>query len=249
MYKGFNIGDVVYWIDRKRGQWQPKIRFGTILEVYPGSVVLQLYEVPTTVTVEGIRAKDFKTPTKWRKLPNGWTYNTELLEFGIDLTVIPMSCRAKVFDIKNKSCLEEFIREGGLIPVQENDHSSFRTEITKEGWRIVRDYFGVKEPLTTISLCWNEFYSSYEEADAVMQADLAELNRIANLSDYDWSVEQIDKALEKLRVIMQYPEDRIRACREFLLSQDKVEDIDVRVSMKGLEWKYDRNRRWNTVVI
>lgn len=82
-----------------------------------------------------------------------------------------------------------------------------------------------------------------------MQADLAELNRIANLSDYDWSVEQIDKALEKLRVIMQYPEDRIQACREFLLSQDRVEDIDVRVSMKGLEWKYDRNKRWNTVVI
>lgn len=69
------------------------------------------------------------------------------------------------------------------------------------------------------------------------------------MSDYDWSVEQIDKSLNHYCKIRSINDKEKQAIRDFILYQKDVEDIEVRGISDGFQWKYWKNKRWNTVII
>ena len=84
------------------------------------------------------------------------------------------------------------------------------------------------------------------EAGKFGDLTLAELERQANLSDLEWSIEQIDHNLD--RAIFLSDENK-KEVRKFLMSQDRVEDIETRIYMGQLQWKYENNRRWVNIPI
>ena len=245
--KDFEIGQVAYFVENDRNtpyKWH--VAFGIVEEHYTYEIALQLYELADRRLINGIPVNDFETPTRWQKLPKGWTYTTELFELSHS------EPPAGEYKINNPADILKAIEDGVLVKVQEVDHAHFEAEIDqKNGFRIVRKYpmFETWQYRYYVSVNYMELYHTYEEAQKVIDDRVAEFQRQAALSDYDWSVEQIDHSIEKaIRNGIITKEDG-EIFRERLLQMDNVEDIETRVTNKGLEWKYWKNKRWNTMIL
>ena len=80
-----------------------------------------------------------------------------------------------------------------------------------------------------------------------MNENVSEFTRQANLSDYDWSVEQIDKTLNRWKKFVDASDKEVEQYRDWLLSMDNVEDIETRISNGNIQWKYWKNKKWNYI--
>lgn len=251
--KEFPIGSLVYYINKynPKGQLGWSVKYGFVEEHYPGTIVLKLVEPFDCTTINGIPKKELVTPTKWQKLPKGWTYNTELIHFEHDETLFPNCNKAKEtkFDIKNPETIINAYKNSWLVEINKNDHSRVETEITKDGWRIIRNFYYSKYVPEFVSLDFRDVYGTYDDAQKVIDAHNAELKHQAELSDYDWSVEQIDKTIDKM-ITLGADVELANKYKNFILKQENVEDIETRLSSTGgFQWKYCSQKRWKTVEI
>lgn len=217
-------------------KWE--VQFGTVEEYYPSAIVLQLYDLANTELIDGIPIEEYGHPTPWRKLPKGWSCNTELFKVTYRDLDIPG------IDLTDSQSILHAIQMGTLVKVQDKEYGVPYSEVSaKDGWRIIFQY---EYHRSYVSLPFNEVYETYEEARNVVDAHIAELERQANLSDLEWSIEQIDHNLD--RAIFLSDENK-KEVRKFLMSQDRVEDIETRIYMGQLQWKYENNRRWVNIPI
>ena len=90
-------------------------------------------------------------------------------------------------------------------------------------------------------------YFTYEEAKKEVEDNIVEFNRQANLSDYDWSVEQIDKTLGFWKHLSGSTDNEVKHYRDWLLGMSNVEDIEVRLFGGNIQWKYWKNKRWMNI--
>lgn len=217
-------------------KWE--VQFGTVEEYYPSAIVLQLYDLANTELIDGIPIEEYGHPTPWRKLPKGWSCNTALFKVTYRDLDIPG------IDLTDSQSILHAIQMGTLVKVQDKEYGVPCSEVSaKDGWRIIFQY---EYHRSYVSLPFNEVYETYEEARNVVDAHIAELERQANLSDLEWSIEQIDHNLD--RAIFLSDENK-KEVRKFLMSQDRVEDIETRIYMGQLQWKYENNRRWVNIPI
>lgn len=242
--KDIKLGDVLYYINKADVKW--KVNFGVVEDFYPNAVVLELYELYDRRLIDGIPIKDFVTPTRWDKLPKGWSYDTKLftLSWDEDSKKHPLGCC-----IDSKESILWAIENKALVKVTENDHASIVAQIeSSKGWRLVREYKSEYRP-SYVSLTSYAVFNTYEEAKSVVEGHEAELKRQAELSDYDWSLEQIDHTLTFWTGLCNVSEEKVKAYREWLLKLDKLEDVEVRIWNKNIQWKYWKNKRWMDIVI
>lgn len=240
--KSFPVGSVVYFLRNKRHSSEKEISFGTVIEHYASEIAIQLYEFPDAREIEGVPIKEFDTPTKWRKLPKGWTWDMVLFE--VNWNYDRFKNKDRYVDFENPDGILQAINDGILVKVSENDHASFRSEVdSKLGWRIIREY---SEDWMTDYTCepFYQCYATWEEAQAELDAILEENQRQASLTDYEWSVEQMDEKLNRWAYIYSIAPEAKKQVRDRLLALDNFEDVCLRISGGGLEWKYDRNKRW-----
>ena len=80
-----------------------------------------------------------------------------------------------------------------------------------------------------------------------MDGNIAEFRRQAALSDYDWSVEQIDKTLDMWKAFNDASDKEVKAYRNWLLGMKDVENIETRLWGNEIQWKYWKNTRWNYI--
>lgn len=243
--KKFNKGDVVYFlVNDEKIPYKKNVWFGTVEENYTTEICIQMYDPRERRVVNGIPANKFKTPTEWKKLPKGWSYNTKLFELDFEE---PNEEEKKEFRIDNPEDIKKVISNGLLIKVQEKDHCIFETEIDKEkGWRIVRKYYDNYKP-PYVSRFYYDVYATYDEAKEKADEIKAELDRQANLTDYEWSVEQIDKMLYKAAKFNYITEEQAKEFRKRLLALDDVEEVCCRVCNRSVQWKYDHHKKWKTL--
>lgn len=245
--KIFPIGSIVYYVEKLllASKTPYYVNWGVVKEHYPGQVTLQLYEPRDLRTIEGVPIKEFHTPTKWRKLPKDWSYDSKL--FTIDTPNVKTPC------CNNQEEILKMIQDGVLVEVIENDHAEFHAEISKtNGWRIIRTYnyhavWQSSLPKNRITMNVTDLYSTYDEAQAVINDIYAEWKRQSELSDYEWSVEQIDKVLDKWSGIHHIDAETKNRYRDWILQLDKVENVEIRTSNGEVEWKYWKNTRWKTI--
>lgn len=239
----FPLGSIVYWIERTNNHY--KVNFGTVVEHFSGEVTCQLYEPFDDRLINGIPVKDFQTPTKWQKLPKGWSYDTRLFE--IETKEMPKEwLKYHGLNIKNKEDILNAIEIGFLVKVQENDHATFYDEIdTHQGWRIVRRYNDHYLPYKTIK--FHQVYSTFEEAQRVIDDIKNELQRQSKLSDKEWSIEQIDKTLNTWSYVYNKTDEEKEKYRNWILELNNVEDVEIKMFGGALQWKYAKNKRWSTI--
>lgn len=249
--KEIPVGTVVYYVDKYKYKTAGRtwgVGFGIVEEHYTTEICLQLLEPRDTRRIDGIPIQEFQSHGPWHKLPKGWTYNTKLYRETYD--EVP---ELSSVDIRKPEDILKAYRSGWLVKVQDNYSISRHvdTEIdSKHGWRIVLKVPPM-HPLhrSYISLPFREIYRSYDEAKAVVDAEYAEFDRQAALSDYDWSVEQIDRTLDRWAALYEIEPERKSEARERLLDMKNVEELDTRLSYGGIQWKYEKNRRWNVLQV
>jgi len=238
------IGTVVFFVGGSIGK--RTVDFGTIDFHYPGAVSLALYDVPRKRAIDGVPIEEIDFPTPFKKLPKNWTYNTEL--YKVTWLSLPPEVieESKHLSMKKVKDIKRAIEIGCLVDRRNIDYQNIETNISKgEGWQIVKRSVPYQNPLLNTSKQTWEVYQTYEEAEEAIAEETRQLQIEANMSDEEWSIYQIDRTLSKIPM----PENIREKYRDFILSLDKIEDVVVRLSGGAIQWKYDKNKKWNNIVI
>ena len=244
----FNSGDVVYWVGRRRhSPYEYYVDYGIVDEEFSDAVYVDRLHIRDNRYINDIPYKEFPSVTKWQKLPKGWTYNTELFTMewrNNDWAVLD------TLKINNPEDIKKALELGILVYLKDYDQTVPHSEVDKKlGWRIRKEHDDSVYNYPFISLQKDNAFKTYAEAQAVIDAQEAEWKRQSELTDEEWSIEQIDHDLQCwARIYSKSPEEMQRA-RDFLLGMDKIEDIETRVFGGDFQWKYWKNKKWRTIVL
>lgn len=241
----FPIGSIVYYTKTKmwaKGRYQVCVgmvednTFSDVIWVNP-------LELVDTRTVNGIPFKEFiKTlPTQMKKLPKGWSWDTKL--FNLSNYELPYT--AETIKINHIDDVLKAYEMGIVVKSEDNNHGHIESIIDHGAYQIV---YKAESPYdyhpATLSIRSDELYHTYEDAKKFCDDYDDECKRVAELSDYDYSVECIDKTLSRWKFIYSIPDIIIEKYRDFLLSLDNVEDIEIRILCGNIQWKRIKNRKW-----
>lgn len=244
----FQSGDVVYWVERRRrSPYEYYIDYGIVDEEFSDAVCAERLHIKDNRYINGIPYKDFPQYTHWEKLPKGWTYNTQLFE---------VEWRARdhvvstVYRIDNPDDIKRALRDGIVVYLKDYDQTVPHSEIDKKlGWRIRKEHDNSTYIYPYVTLQKDNAFKTYAEAKAVIDAQEAEWKRQSELTDEEWSIEQIDHDLQRWAKIYSKSPEEMQRVRDFLLGMDKIEDIETRVFGEDFQWKYEKNKKWRTVVL
>ena len=241
MQKRYNTGDIVYWCHQHGNKYA--VHFGRVDEQYSDAVLIDYLRGNENRLINGIPFNEFESETRYRKLPKGWTYDTELFELTTEKNM-------QSINIKNPSEIIEAYNKGVLVKDSEISQVVVEAEVDKnKGYRIIKSYPQWQYHISRVSVRPDRIYSTYEEAQKEVDENISEFYRQANLSEYDWSVEQIDKTLNFWAALKGINNEAKKIYREWLLSLNNVEDIETRTYGSEIQWKYWKNKKWNNIEI
>ena len=241
--KRFNTGDIIYWCHQRGHQYS--VCYGMVDEQFSDAVVVDFLALRERRIINGIPINEFVNETHYKKLPKGWTYNTVLYEITYD--DLTQAEKDFVLNIKNPVCLKEAYDKGYLVKDSTIFHGNIEAEITKEGYRIIKKYPMYEYHIDHTSIRPNKVYFTYEEAEKEVNDNIAEFKRQASLSDYDWSLEQIDKTINRWRTYHDASEKEAEKYHNWFVDMENVEDIETRIFQGHIQWKYWKNKKWNYV--
>lgn len=257
----FKKGDLVYFINR--GGYLTSfyyVDWGIVEDVYADGYGLKLYELRDVRAIDGIPVKDYDfNSTKWRKLPKGWTYYTHLFTETDEMSDDEGKWRdEKVFEdgIPASDWAFEGIEKGWLVtPSSQNKNAHIEAEITSQGFRIIS-----KNPLygaqmddnifhrksDFVLILFHQTYATYEEADDFIIEDRKRLDRIANMTNREFFEYQVCETLNKCD---KYTDEQREKVKSILFADPRFEEIETRMQMGYLQWKYESNKNWKGMVI
>ena len=237
-------GDVVYFLKWNK-KHLPYVDYGVVDEVFHDVVYVDYVELPDTrtVTEKNIPIKDFETWDKYKKLPKGWTYNTDLVNMHWHDTGDDW---LRTHTAEDPNAIKEGLELGKLVLARNNTKCyTVESEITKEGYRLVKKYNSSYHCYTTFP--WRDIYTTCEDARKAKEDYLTELKRQAELTDEKWSIELIEKTLKRWKSIYGISDIDYDYVRDMLLGMDNIVDLEVRLSGGRIEWKYWKNKKWHTI--
>jgi hypothetical protein len=233
------IGKPCYYINKSGHEW--KVAYGIVKGYFRNEVWIECLQLLDTRLVNGVSINELKFPTKWHKLPKNWD-RFDLIQ----ITNSPLPEEFRIFDYREPECITSAYNQGILVKRMSREFYPDIEINEQKGWRIVKRYSNEIHP-SEITLVIDCVYETNEEAEKVVSAHYAELERQAALSDYDWSVEQIDHELNRWAEMNAVPDDTKEKYRNRILSMERVEDIEIRQFGGEIQWKYWKNKRWLTI--
>lgn len=244
--KEFAIGQVVYFVRL----YSQKVEWGIVRDYYSDGYGLDMYELADDRLVQGVPIKDFKFNQRRKKLPHGWTYDTDLCQVTHDAKISEQMSEQNIC-IANPDDLLRGIKLGLLVrPHLQNKAMQVEADITNDGYTIVCKYpRDVYDAPSTACIRTDLCFATYTEAAEVVRSMEAELRRQAALSDYDWSVEQIDKTLERWKIGSGIPEDKVKEARAWLLGQKDIENLVTRIFLGRLQFKWEKGKKWMDLIL
>jgi len=237
--KRFNKGDIVYWCHQNGHQYS--VKFGMVDEQFSDAVCIDYLSTKETRKVDGVPINEFQSETRYRKLPKGWTYNTVLYEVTYD------THHKSDGTICNPDDIKLAYEEGFLVKDDTLFHGVIEADITKEGYKIVKKYPQWTPHFSHSSIRPDRVYLTYEEAKKEVDENIAEFQRQASLSEYDWSVEQIEHTLDRWINISGETDSVKEQYLNWLIGIKNVEDIETRIFGGNIQWKYWKNKKWNNI--
>lgn len=243
------VGDIVYWCHQRGHEYD--VHFGKIDEIFSDRVYVDYLEPKETRRIKSdyinnIPIDNFESETKFHKLPKRWNYDVPLFEIVYD----NVDFEDFKLDIKNPNNIQDLYNKGYLVERCKNFHGEIKEEITKNGYRIVKGYpqdWGINRKRNYTTVVPYKLYHKFETAFAEVEANRAGFLRQASLSDYDWSVEQIDRTLNRWQYIYACLDSEVKQYRDWLLLRENVEDIEVRIFEGDIQWKYWKNKKWRNI--
>lgn len=244
----FQPGDVVYWVAHHKWSTDMYVDFGIVTEEFSDAVCADKLHIYDNRYINGIPYKDFPDVTSWQKLPKGWSYNTVL--FDVERKPKEGHDLLKNLQITNPEDIKYALVNGFLVNLKDYDQTVPHSEVSnKLGWRIRKEHDSFSYVYPHVTLQKDKAFKTYAEAQSVIDAQEAEWKRQSELTDKEWSIEQIDHDLQRWAKIYSKSPEEVQKVRNFLLGMDKVEDIETRVFGGDFQWKYWKNKKWGTVVL
>ena len=237
--KRFNQGDIVYWCHRHGHEYE--VNYGMVDEQFSDAVCIDYLSLKENRRINGVPINEFKNEERYKKLPKGWSYDTQLFEITYD------EIKECTGSIDNPESIKEAYEHELLVKDSTKFHGVIEAEITKDGYRIVKKYPQWQHHISHTSIRPSKVYFTYEEAQREVDENIAEFNRQASLSNYDWSVEQIDKTLNRWVNISGETDQLKEKYKNWLLDIKDVEDIETRIYSGNIQWKYWKNKKWNNI--
>jgi hypothetical protein len=251
--KHYHKGDIVYWI-RVCHDCKRIVQWGIVDDEFTDGVLVTTYVIKDYQTCDGVKITDMEFPTPWKQLPNGWTYETRLFELGCDLAPEQLDLGNRFirgeFDA-DKEMIRGMITEGLLVPAYDTMHfdgGHIEAEIEKGRYRLVYRHNKWTHELSQRIRRWNELYDSYDEAQDVIEQELAEWRYVSSLSDYDYAVWNLEDRLWKWRT-PNMTDEFIGEIKDWLLKLKPLEEYEFRGVCGGFQYKKIGNRKWLTVGI
>lgn len=245
--KSCPVGRILYYIHKHGMKWD--VQWGEVVSLWADGIILKKYEVVDTTIINAIPKAEFKTPSPYHKIPKNWFPSTDLIKKQYSVRHKPLEKafpEAIGLSVRKPEDVKKLIEIGLLIPVSDYDYGILETDFDRSlGWRVIRTYKRDEYHPETLTLKYTDVYYTYEEAEAEIKAYKQEIKRQSELSDLEWSIEQIDNALNK---VPNLTDEKRAEYRKWILSQKDVEDIAVRyTSFGGIQWKYDKLKTWHTI--
>lgn len=240
----FKEGDIVYWCHHG-GNTSYSVHWGRVDTQFHDVVCVDYLKLRECRLIDGIPIEEFENEQRFRKLPKRWTYDTRLFE--VSYREDPLSEEAKNLDIRNPDDVKEAYEKGLFVKSSTIFHGTIEAEITKNGFRVIKKYPLWTHPINDVSIIPSKLYFTYEEAKKEVDENISEFHRQAALSDYDWSVEQIDKTLERWQYYNGATDTEKEKYRGWILARKDVEDIETRMYGREIQWKYWKNKKWNYI--
>ena len=248
------IGEILYFVRLSGHKYRPqdyKVDWGVVEYEYHDGIQIVMYEPRTDFTIDGIPCREYQFTDHRTKLPKGWTYNTEL--FKVEYAPWPEELsRTRRND---KTSLQAAIDKGFLIQRSQNIHWYPQSDITKDGWKVIKattDPYKVDESkifYRCLPAC--KLFETFEAAEQGRLATVAEITRQCDLSDHDFALVKITETINHWAWVHGIDKEGTyyKKLVGFFEDLDRLEDVDVRPSAGGIEWKYYDRKRWNTVTI
>lgn len=242
--KQFEIGQLVYFTDNVGSN----LDWGIIEEVYADGYAIALYEKADCRTIKGVPVAEYDFHQKPRKLPENWSWDYDLVGLAEDYHRFV----GFKYSYEKPDSLKKAIEIGFFVRPNSQDRAGYpEAKVAKDGYQIVwkHDLYSSsperKRRANYAVVNWRYIYSTYNEAKDIIDAYNAELKRQASLSDYDWSLGQIDKTLCRAYFLDKEGKAKIR---QWLIDNTKVENVDIRSVSGYVEWKYEYNIKWKIIV-
>ncbi len=241
--KKFKQGDIVYWCHNTNGHYI--VKYGMVDEQFSDAVVIDYLVPRERRLVNGIPIDEFESETKYKKLPKGWTWDTKL--YNMTYSVLSTEEKDYLWNISKPETIKEAYEKGYLVKDSTIFHGNIEDEITNQGYRIVKKYPMWKHHIDHVSIRPDKVYFTYETAFEEADKLNKEIKRQASLTDYEWSVEQIEQILWRWKALSGSSEEEMNMYKEWLLNMENVEDIETRIYGGQIQWKYADKKRWNYI--
>ena len=224
------------------------VRVGIVNDIWGNSVSVDFLGIRENRLVNGIPIMEFESEPKLKKLPKEWIYDTRLFEITFEKYEHP-EVKIDLHDVsvRDPKSIKRAYDYGYLVKEEDKFWGVIEEEITKEGYRIIKRYPIDQYHICNSTFLKNQLYHTYDEAKQVIDDYETELNRQSNLSYEEWSIEQIDKTLDQWKALYDVPEEEVKAYRDALMKLDKIDEVEVRISGNSIQWKREKNKRWNNI--
>lgn len=212
-----------------------------------GYAYIDLLELADHRYINGVHINDFVSETEWKKLPKGWTYDTEL--FSVE-NRIPDEQFQKMKELSwtDPDDVRTALDQGILVLAKENFHGAVDAEIDRNrGFRIRKYYphwtltYGKPNALYR-RVSFSEIFRTYQEAKERIDYLKDKTERELKMTDDEWSWNEIQRTLGKTNG--QYRE----RCREFLEKLEDIWDVETKVVGGKVFWRrYENRTEWTRI--
>lgn len=254
------IGSVAYYIHKRHNKYS--VKYGIVYQHYHDCVIIQNVDLRDRRMVKSIYSKkpipfkDFPYATPWYKLPKGWNWDTRLFEI-IDEGMT--EDEKEWFDngrIDKPESIIEGYNKGFLVNVRDIPYETIDAVIEKaEGYKLIRKsreserIIDPNRPVDTVGVCHLQIFDTYAEAKEACRKAEQELLNQAEMSDLDWTIHLMDNDLNRWAKNYGISDENKARARQFLMELKDLENIETRVALDGIQYKYWKNTKWMSVPI
>lgn len=235
------VGQAVYFVEI-RGT-EPAVKFGIVRDKWKQGkyewYAVDFLSIKEHRYIKGIPFEEF-TNTEWRKIPKELRDNAYKIQPEVVWRLKPEErALLKSSFIDNPRDIERLYKAGLLVSKEKISTAHIEVELNRANeYRIVKiqhewTYDYGKDKRTSVILEACKVYEIYSEAKEEKERIEAKYRAERALSDYEWSVKEIDKILKLL-----HNEELAERCREKLLSMNDIEDLEIKKKEDKVYYRY-----------
>lgn len=258
--KDVKVNDIIYWVERSPSaaiERKVSVQCGIIVDVYPDCYVANHLAVAEYITFRLYDEKTEKLFTdtaswreyfqnvSWRKYPSKKELSDSRHLFTFNRKPLYELIGGKPPNLKDIDAIKAAYKSG--IICKRNDVVGYAScpysEIDKGSWKPIlkSDY---ESDNTTLSKSLT--FATYDDAVRLKDCIEHEYDWVSGLTDEQYTLLEMDKALNKL-VRDGMLESDARRIAYFMLKQKKLVDIEFRTLHGKFQWRSYDNKKWNNV--